>query len=220
MQTFVELVRKLKFPPFGGYWAQRYLGVIALQFDALAEAMTQAVAIARISRLDRHPDDALDALGKECRIPRAPTETAAHYRSRLQRKWKIWAMAGSDEMLLETLNASGLGATAVIIGRDIGLTGKDESGVWVLFPHNDSAPETIGGLIIGTDKIGESYITWGPASQHGADVIQYFRDVLERFLPIEFQIRGYLVQGTAGFIGIDFKVGESVINGTYQRIDF
>lgn len=71
------------------------------------------------------PSDALDAMGEDRGLPRAPSEADAAYAVRLQAAWDQWDYAGSHYGLLRALQVAGYSAMVIVQdnGRYAQLTG-------------------------------------------------------------------------------------------------
>ena len=76
-----------------------------LQADAVVDRMAGAI-VARCVALCQ--DDALDAIGATCNLPRAVGESDADYRAYLRDPFARWAKAGTDEGLIAELTHAGL----------------------------------------------------------------------------------------------------------------
>ena len=76
-----------------------------LQADAVVDRMAGAIT-ARCVELC--PDDALDAIGATCALPRAVGESDADYRAYLRDPFARWAKAGTDAGLIAELTHAGL----------------------------------------------------------------------------------------------------------------
>lgn len=90
-------------------YGERFVGLIALFADFSSQALEEAFRAAWLAE-DTSPDDILPLVGAERNMPQYPSETAAQYRTRLLDAWDAWEKAGTEQALLDQLNALGVGA--------------------------------------------------------------------------------------------------------------
>lgn len=76
-----------------------------LQADAVVDRMAGAITARCVALC---PDDALDAIGATCALPRAVGESDADYRAYLRDPFARWAKAGTDAGLIAELTHAGL----------------------------------------------------------------------------------------------------------------
>jgi len=81
------------------------IGQVYAQADAVVDRLAGGIA-ARCVELA--PDDALDAIGATCGLPRAPGESDADYRAYLRDPMGRWYKAGTDAGLIAELTHVGL----------------------------------------------------------------------------------------------------------------
>lgn len=101
-RDFREMARKLSPRFLTGPAAERFVGLLGLMFDALAQGAQYAV----ISRQLFSPTFAADALrhiGNERMLPRYLRETLGQYHTRLHGAWRLWRRAGSEPQIREQL---------------------------------------------------------------------------------------------------------------------
>lgn len=84
-------------------WGARFMGLIGLSSDTIAEGAQQAVA-ARFTRSPIFPPDAYELIGAERSMPRFPSETLAAYRERVLDAWNAWRNAGTEIGLIDQLS--------------------------------------------------------------------------------------------------------------------
>lgn len=100
------------------------------------------------------PSDAVESLGADSVIVRAPAETEAAYRARVRAAWSAWEQAGRESGILALLSVASCSAVTVIEDLDVGgaLGHWARFYVWIVEPHPFEAPAAIGSAItIGTD---------------------------------------------------------------------
>ncbi len=82
--------------------ASRWLGIMTLMLDLSVELLLRA----RATQWPLHPncpDDALALIGRDRMLPQYPDETRVNYGPRLVDAWNIWARAGDEEQLKDSL---------------------------------------------------------------------------------------------------------------------
>lgn len=109
---FRTFAKRLAHLPLSFLMGERFVGLIGLMFDMLAEGAMLAVA-ARSLLSRTFPEDALPLIGNERNLPRYPGETLTAYADRLWRAWKIWEQAGSDIGTIQQFAAYGATCTVV-----------------------------------------------------------------------------------------------------------
>ena len=125
-ETSHELQVALQPPYLQRLWGERWGTCVGVVTSALCEL---AVAGVKCSIVSTAPADALPYIGEERGgIDRAPSESTAAYRARLQNAWNDWKKADSDPGVIGALAVSGY---TVAIKRDR---------QWV---HDDNPPGTI-----------------------------------------------------------------------------
>jgi hypothetical protein len=123
-----DALPRLLHPPLRGPWADKYLGAVGGQMDALIERFRSAV-LARFPNAALAASDALDEIGKARKLPRGDGESDESYADRLYHAWEAWGGdntpltgvgggAGSHLGVLNALRAAGIptgptGATIV-----------------------------------------------------------------------------------------------------------
>lgn len=88
------------------YWARRFVGMIGLFTDTLAEGVQEAL----YGRFPGHPHQAQDALtqvGKDRDLFRFRGETNANYAARVRAAWDDYAQGGTDIQLLKVIDQWG-----------------------------------------------------------------------------------------------------------------
>ncbi len=115
-----------------GPWGARWLEALGLALDQVADA---ADAAAKVALPAKAPADALPWHGEERSIARAPADTEAAYRARLDDAWNLWEFGGTEQGLIAALQPFLPDATITILAnRDwpdtwgVGLWGGD--GAW------------------------------------------------------------------------------------------
>jgi len=112
--TFTDLVERWSNSDMRADRASAFFGVlVGVLADSHQEAATLA---ARMHLLDdeQSPDDILPIIAKDRKLERYYLETAAQHRQRLIGAWGIYAIAGSETVILEQLRAAGFGPTVLM----------------------------------------------------------------------------------------------------------
>ncbi len=103
---------------FPGTLGERFLGVLALIADTIAEGASEGIRAPWLQTHTPVPADALIELGAEYNMPRYPGESNATYLARLQGKWDAWEFAGHESAILSQLAAFGLPGAIIKTPRD------------------------------------------------------------------------------------------------------
>lgn len=156
---------------------------------------------------EESPDDALPLFASERGLPRYINETAAAHRARLHGAWNTYQRAGSDEVLVEQIEAAGYVGARVYTAAD--WPTRDAVGhwsqFWVFFPTG-SHPVTGEGPAIGTFTVGDG-TTIGPVGITASE-IKELRAIVRRWKPSRWVCRQLIFQIDGWTIGDGGSVGD------------
>jgi hypothetical protein len=190
-----------------GAWNQIVNGVsgdVYIQVATLAHRMGWLLD-------DESPDDALPLFAAERRLPRYVAESVTSHRERLHNAWEIYKYAGSDETLLEQLEAAGYGNGVIVTASEwptvSGPNGELPywSQFWIFFPIG-SHPVTSPGPEIGSFIVGDG-TTIGPEGITSAQ-IKELRAIVRKWKPSRWICRQVIFQITGWTVGDGSVVGD------------
>ncbi len=131
-------------------WGERLETLLGGLKGEAAELAKQAV---KARMVELAPSDAVDDIGADHVIVRAPAETETAYRARVRAAWAAWEQAGREAGILALLSAAGCSSVTVVEDQDVaGALGHwARFYVWIVEPHPFVAPLAIGsGITVGT----------------------------------------------------------------------
>lgn len=182
-RDFRENARNIAPRFLSGPIGERFLGLLGLLFDALAQG-TQLAVTARQLFSPTFAADALKLIGSERMLPRYLGESLGSYHNRLHDAWKIWRRAGSEAQILEQLELA-VGASfenAHWTGDGFG-DAQDWSHVW-LVARPGNHPWTSEGTW-GDGQVWGDGGTWG--SNASVAEIELARALVELFRPAHWR---------------------------------
>jgi hypothetical protein len=175
------------------------MGLLGLVLDVVTQG-AQLATLARSLYAPSFPNDALALVGCERMLVRYPAESVRVYRQRLSEAWRIWRQAGTQQGLLEQLEALGTRGARILQNDDL-LFDRDEtdwSRLFLVLPMQiveDSGSEP-GHRYRPEGAWGDRQVwgdggTWG--SSASASEVDLLRHVLHTFKPAHMRFQHVLV---------------------------
>lgn len=153
-------------PPWlRAYWGERFTGTVALFFDLLSEAATQAIKAPWINA-DTSPADALPDMGADANIDQAPGESLDEFRARLRNKWTLWGESATLRFADNSMAPYGIDPDAVTVytRNEWALLNPDNwSRFWVVID------DTVGDGAEFSLRLWDASTSWGSAGTWGTD---------------------------------------------------